>query len=49
MASLIRRALIVAALFGACAASAQSWPTRQVRVIVPYPVGGAVEDRKSVV
>ena len=43
MAGMVRTALIAATLFGVSAATAQTWPARPMRVIVPYPVGGAVD------
>ncbi len=38
--SLSRRALLAAGAALAASARAQSWPTRPIRVIVPYPPGG---------
>jgi tripartite-type tricarboxylate transporter receptor subunit TctC len=35
--------LVTLALLSASAAVAQSWPTKPVRIIVPYPPGGAVD------
>jgi tripartite-type tricarboxylate transporter receptor subunit TctC len=39
----VRFALAVAALALSAVAQAQTWPTKPVRVIVPYPPGGAVD------
>ena len=43
MRKMLRAALLAAAWVAAFAADAQSWPAKPVRVIVPYPVGGAVD------
>lgn len=39
--SLLRLWIFAVALLAATVASAQSWPARQLRIIVPYPPGGA--------
>ncbi len=44
---MMMRALAMAILglvFGAAAAQAQSFPNRAVRIIVPYPAGGSVDN-----
>jgi tripartite-type tricarboxylate transporter receptor subunit TctC len=43
MRHLIRHLLAVAALAVSTAAAAQAWPAKPVRIIVPYPPGGAVD------
>lgn len=43
------RALVLSALVVAGVASAQSWPEKLIRVIVPYPAGGAVDVMTRVV
>ena len=35
--------LLASVAFAATLASAQEWPTRAVRIVVPYPAGGAVD------
>jgi len=39
------RLLFVAALLGPLAASAQDYPTRSIRLIVPFPAGGPSDPR----
>ena len=44
---MVARALAMAMLglvFGAAAAQAQSFPNRAVRIIIPYPAGGSVDN-----
>jgi tripartite-type tricarboxylate transporter receptor subunit TctC len=42
---MIKRMLASALMLGAlaCAASAETWPSRPIRLVVPYPPGGAVD------
>jgi len=40
---LSRRALTTSVIAGASPAMAQSWPTRSLRLIVPFPAGGGVD------
>jgi len=37
------RALLAAALLASAPASAQSWPAKPVRFIVPFPPGGSTD------
>jgi tripartite-type tricarboxylate transporter receptor subunit TctC len=39
----MRRFLAALALFGACLAHAQPWPTKPVKIIVPFPAGGPTD------
>ena len=38
-----RTAIVLAAMFAACAASAQPFPSKAVHILVPYPPGGGVD------
>ena len=39
----MKRVLALAALVLACGAQAQEWPSRPVRIIVPFPAGGSAD------
>jgi len=39
----VKRVLALAALVLACGAQAQEWPSRPVRIIVPFPAGGSAD------
>jgi tripartite-type tricarboxylate transporter receptor subunit TctC len=41
--ALVLRSLILVAILAASAASAQTWPTRPIQVIVPWPAGGGTD------
>ncbi len=43
MATVFRAALAAAVIAFCAPAQAQSWPTKPVRIVVPYPPGGAVD------
>ncbi len=49
MRSMLRAALLTCAYFAAGVASAQVWPVKPIRVVVPYPAGGAVDVMTRVV
>ena len=43
MANLTRRTVVAGAVLAPFAARAQSWPSGPIRIIVPYPAGGSVD------
>jgi len=43
MARLTRRTVVAGAVLAPFAARAQSWPSGPIRIIVPYPAGGSVD------
>ena len=43
MAKLTRRTVVAGAVLAPFAARAQSWPSGPIRIIVPYPAGGSVD------
>jgi len=43
MAGLTRRTVVAGAVLAPFAARAQSWPSGPIRIIVPYPAGGSVD------
>lgn len=49
MGSMLRTLVVSAACLASGAASAQTWPAKLIRVVVPYPAGGAVDVMARVV
>ena len=43
MKNILRSIALGALLVSTCAAQTQTWPTKPVRVMVPYPGGGGVD------
>ena len=45
----VSAALAASALWGAASAHAQAWPTRMIKLVVPFPSGGPTDTASRIV